>query len=606
MEGKSLRLQGVCSDIDRFFSSNSELTEVSSKEGLSETKSAAQDEVQRLSQLNEELREELFAFRRSKKDKAPERNTTREASLKQERDRFEQDARSKKRRIVEMEDELAKLRHERDSLATELQEARERSRREEDRQKATEKNESFAFLEPGPELRNSETFIVSSDNALKSRVSELEQEVLYLRKLLKDWYPEHELSSQLRDKHKGFERQLEEFQQAKTELSKTREKLLNLEQDKVALQAALDVQQEALKECTDAKAEIARIRKDYSEYQKEIRGILENQNDDSEATPASLRSAWSHLHSQWTKESHKALDLSKQMYDAKREIAALKEKGHMSQVDLSLAEAQREDLRVKLGEFEESLQRLKAQNSVLREALTGKQLQSLPEELKDTSFREVRESKTESVKKEIESLKKEVVRLTEIEGKLHRVEGVNKELWQANKDLEKKVGELQTQSQEARSRSQEVSQDVSSLEDYDRRSTKILHLVRGPGENVSGDLEQQQAARQLERYKKATKKYVGEFREGIYHLLGWKVEMRGEGSSLRWHLTSRYQDLRQELVFQLRCQGSGGPEFDLLGTPWAEELQSDRQAMAYLEVYNSIPGFLAHLTTDHLAQQTFT
>ena len=46
-------------------------------------------------------------------------------------------------------------------------------------------------------------------------------------------------------------------------------------------------------------------------------------------------------------------------------------------------------------------------------------------------------------------------------------------------------------------------------------------------------------------------------------------------------------------------------EFDLLGTPWAEQLQSDRQAMAYLEVYNSIPGFLAHVTVDRLAQQTF-
>ena len=111
---------------------------------------------------------------------------------------------------------------------------------------------------------------------------------------------------------------------------------------------------------------------------------------------------------------------------------------------------------------------------------------------------------------------------------------------QANKELERRI--LQLQSQEI---------DVANA-DYDPRTTKILHLVRGPQDEAAGsgcDLEQQQAARQLERYKKATKKYVSEFREGLYHLLGWKVEMRGDGNSLRWHLTSRYGQVRQEVGF---------------------------------------------------------
>merc|ERR1712113_839836 len=62
---------------------------------------------------------------------------------------------------------------------------------------------------------------------------------------------------------------------------------------------------------------------------------------------------------------------------------------------------------------------------------------------------------------------------------------------------------------------------------------------------------------------------------------GWKVEMKGEGSAMRWHLTSKLHD--EELVFQLRPPESGrGAEFDLLSTDWAERLQEDRQAMAYL------------------------
>jgi len=97
---------------------------------------------------------------------------------------------------------------------------------------------------------------------------------------------------------------------------------------------------------------------------------------------------------------------------------------------------------------------------------------------------------------------------------------------------------------------------------------------------------------------------VQDFREGIYGLLGWKVEMKGEGSEMRWHLTSRYQD-GQELVFQLRPAERGRTaDFDLLSTEWAEELQQDRQAMAYLEVYGSIPGFLASVTAELVTQRS--
>merc|ERR1712216_217721 len=156
--------------------------------------------------------------------------------------------------------------------------------------------------------------------------------------------------------------------------------------------------------------------------------------------------------------------------------------------------------------------------------------------------------------------------------------------------------------------------------DFDPATTKVLHFRHGPGASfpakasgqeelianlreeirrlradgataATGDLEGRQASRQLERFKKATKKYVQEFREGTYGLLGWWVEMKGEGTTMKWHLTSSFQD-GQELVFQVRPGESGGvPQFDLLSTPWGEQLQADRHAMAYLEVYRSIPGF---------------
>lgn len=220
---------------------------------------------------------------------------------------------------------------------------------------------------------------------------------------------------------------------------------------------------------------------------------------------------------------------------------------------------------------------------------------------------------------------------------------MNSELWNSNQELEKRQAQLAANANAVQRAPVETGQGGA---DFDAKTTKIVHLQRGPkdaptGEAAAkgsaalsealsdnaalreelaqlraakagaapaaaGDLERQQALRQLERFKKATKKYVTDFREGIYGLLGWKVEMKGEGASAHWHLTSRFQE-GQELVFQLRPVDVGRPAvFDLLCTPWGEQLQGDRQAMAYLEVYSSIPGFLAHVTMDLLTQKTFT
>merc|ERR1712060_11713 len=114
----------------------------------------------------------------------------------------------------------------------------------------------------------------------------------------------------------------------------------------------------------------------------------------------------------------------------------------------------------------------------------------------------------------------------------------------------------------------------------------------------------QKVMHQFEGIKRTANKYVQDFREGIFGLLGWKVDMKLEGGALRWTFRSCYCE-GQELVFQLRAVEGGRPaEFDLLSSPWAEQLQADHQAMAYLEVHNSIPCFLAHITNTLLPQRT--
>eukprot|EP00438_Fugacium_kawagutii_P016741 Skav228874 [mRNA] locus=scaffold2395:54418:94387:+ [translate_table: standard] len=639
-DAKSKRLKEVCPDVDHWLdpsrsdsSPNLFLDDFSAKARAALSKGQEVLEIQKLSRRNEDLKQQLEDCQHELKTRFQPKLLRGEEQKREGADASDpNDAKVKKRRLSEMENELSKLRQERDLLACELKEAREESHREkENHLKAFEegqkqKNASEDDLKSTISALESELhdikqlqFPVAGADAWKSRVSELEQEVFYLRVLLKDWYPEHELASQLRSKHIEFENQLRDSQKHLEDLLHAREKILTLEQEKTSLQAALEIQELSLKQSKDVASESTRTKEDHAQYQTCTAEILhaaqqlpQEPNSPStdptpSPTPANLRLAWSRLHSHWTKEAHKMFELQKiHAADKQSEIKAEMSKVHM---DMALSNMQSKELQVKLQQSEDLVQKLKAQNSVLREALAGKQVQQV--QLQE--LQELQESKNEalsqagtvseeakqeaveakqSFQREAAKLKGEITRLAEVEQKLRKVESVNAELWQANKELERRIVQ--------QSRETDAYAQHAQSADYDVRTTKILHLLRGPQDEAAGsgcDLEQQQAARQLERYKKATKKYVSEFREGLYHLLGWKVEMRGEGNSLRWHLTSRYGQVQQELVFQLRAGRSGQPaEFDLLGTPWAEQLQTDRQAMAYLEVYNSIPGFLAHVT----------
>lgn len=227
---------------------------------------------------------------------------------------------------------------------------------------------------------------------------------------------------------------------------------------------------------------------------------------------------------------------------------------------------------------------------------------------------------------ELEELTGAARKGAEAEIKSAKLERANKELWTANRELERDRNRLTAELERLEAQAA-LPENIQEL-DFDRRTTKVLHLARwgqaaqqelpaaasaGSKDSLAaqhgraaagGDLQLLQASRQLERFKRATKKYVQDFREGIYGLLGWKVEMRGEGSSMRWHLTSRYQE-GHELVFQLRPANDGATaEFDLLSSKWGIQLQADRQAMSYLEIYGSIPGFLAHVTSELLTQKT--
>ena len=114
-----------------------------------------------------------------------------------------------------------------------------------------------------------------------------------------------------------FERQLHESEKVHVDLLQAREKILTLEQEKMSLQAAVDIHEKALKDYNDAQAEIARTRQDQDLYQASIadiltsaRQLLDMPESLSEPSPSNLRLVWSRLHSHWTKEAHKVLEIA--------------------------------------------------------------------------------------------------------------------------------------------------------------------------------------------------------------------------------------------------------------------------------------------------------
>ena len=565
-------------------------------------------EIQRLSQSNEELQRALEGARQEVKTKSKTMsslNSTQRSQLsnvKKECTELREDGRAKKRRISEMEDEILKLQRERDKLAHDLQEAQERSQRDlqavqtEAAEECRKQELTISRLESRLEqLAEASKPSAKDHEPAVTRISELEQEVLALRMLLKEWWPEKELALELKTRHLQLDGELQRLQSAQKDLQSAREQIKTLEQSQAQLRASLEARDSSLKELRHSGAANSLAKQDLLALEELVSEILQAANEcriggsflPTATTAPNLRLAWSFLQSRLATESQKRLQ-------AQRELDATAEKQKSMQVELS-------KLRVEVARCEELKKQLQDSQSEIQSLREGSAERTGEESELQRQLAAVaaKQQAIDSITTEAESLRSQLSQLMDVEGKARKLERVNAELWEANKELESRVERLESANAEEA--------------DFDPRTTKVLHLTRGPVQQVdahaggaSGDLEQQQASRQLDRFKKAMRKYVQEFREGIYHLLGWKVEMKGDGSSMRWHLTSRYHE-GQELVFQLRPASTGHPaEFDLLGTVWAEQLQGDRQAMAYLEVYSSIPGFLAHVTVDRLAQQTFT
>eukprot|EP00516_Mucochytrium_quahogii_P006065 CAMPEP_0203754064 /NCGR_PEP_ID=MMETSP0098-20131031/7720_1 /ASSEMBLY_ACC=CAM_ASM_000208 /TAXON_ID=96639 /ORGANISM=" , Strain NY0313808BC1" /LENGTH=712 /DNA_ID=CAMNT_0050644917 /DNA_START=224 /DNA_END=2359 /DNA_ORIENTATION=- len=139
---------------------------------------------------------------------------------------------------------------------------------------------------------------------------------------------------------------------------------------------------------------------------------------------------------------------------------------------------------------------------------------------------------------------------------------------------------------------------VSKLEALEAENAQLrAELNRG---NNSSGLTGGDPNKRSERLKQVFKEKTRAFKEAVYLLTGYKIDMMDKESKPQLRLRSMYAEKPDdELIFQWNTNGGG---LELLETSFCNEL--DENTFAYLTKMNAVPAFLANLTLDLFGKQT--
>lgn len=575
--------------------------------------------------------------------------------LTQEQDQLHRDSRSKRLKADQAEDKVADLQRERDSIARDLEALKKSSQFDLKAVRRKSEAESVRLQDEVKQLRammnKNEKVAGSAESprsgdkvqAMHERIKELETQVKTLQLLDEQAAPERGLAKQLRQRLQDSEEELRTARGMKEEVQSLRARLFSSEQEEASLRKAVDARNRALHELEAVARGAALAKRDLGAFQAaaasciaETPGGSATTAEGSKPNPLDLSLAWA----QCQRELGALRREKAELQQAGEDVTVRERKAHVEVRKLisekAVVEATVEELQLESKRVADANAILQTRVDTLHEALklgpragavaaaaateSGAVMEAAvaAANRKTSDAEAIAYAKTKALKQathELEALRIEAGKLVDTESSNHQLKRTNSELWSANQDLEQ---QLQVEQQA-------TAEGVGS-------SVKVLHLLRRPGAHgartddqleldelrrevrllrasssaSSGDLERRQAIRQLEKFQKATKKFVQNFREGIFGLLGWKVEMTEKNGTLRWQLTSRFRQ-GDELCFQLKPAGpQEKSDFELLSTPWGEQIQANNEAMAYLEMFGGqgIPGFLAHITSDLLTQQS--
>ena len=198
---------------------------------------------------------------------------------------------------------------------------------------------------------------------------------------------------------------------------------------------------------------------------------------------------------------------------------------------------------------------------------------------------------------------------------------------------------------------EKVERELSKYEhqvvtgDYDRRITKVLHFVNNPTALALAKASKNKAANERERLqfdnnklmqevevlragatdavkaaaeaaakaraegidkdkvnqrlKEMFKERIQSFREAVYLLTGFRIDMTNDRDSPQLRLRSMYADSEEDhILFQWEQDG-----LQLMETPFASRLET--KIFTYLSTCNSVPAFLSNLTLELFEKQTW-
>ena len=308
--------------------------------------------------------------------------------------------------------------------------------------------------------------------------------------------------------------------------------------------------------------------------------------------------------------------------DAVFQIERLESRLALSQQQVRLYEGEVSSLRALLGSFDSEFKIGKPEDSVLIKSKDDL-ITTLRKELDDC-------------RKLAKSYASDLEKTNKVSDKISSTSNTTDDLIQKNEELrlnaEKYKNDFLTLSQ------------ISGL-DFVPQNTKILHLIKNPATNSIGkstvsSLPKEQikylrneikkirtdnatsseqsdtrkdslntstafggadSSKLNQRLKEMFKERIASFREAVYLLTGYKIDLYAatNGGYPRLRLRSMYaEDPDDSLLFQWRDNA-----LELMETPFATKL--DQKLFDYLSTCNSVPAFLSNITMDLFDNQTF-
>lgn len=172
-----------------------------------------------------------------------------------------------------------------------------------------------------------------------------------------------------------------------------------------------------------------------------------------------------------------------------------------------------------------------------------------------------------------------------------------KQLRQENKDLKNSLNEL-APSRPAAGTVRTAGLGGFGLELDATSSDSMLNAAAGSSSSSSAD-----SNKLNQRLKEMFKERITSFREAVYLLTGYKVDLYNvdiaNGGHRRLRLRSMFAESPEDdLLFQWREDN-----LELLETPFVSKI--DPKLFTYLTSCNSVPAFLANLTSELFESQTF-